>query len=106
MRQTKTKSDKAAKHCSLCGAKSWMFDDMRQIWVGPWHFNDCTTLPGNDELLIRNTQEQIEWESEKVVPKAMGARILNAIGKMMDKNNTPEQAAAMRVAIHQEIDKL
>jgi len=84
MRQTKTKSEKAIKQCSSCGAKTWLFDEQRQIWTGPWHFQDCATLAGNSELLILNAEFEAKWNEEKVVSREMGRRILKAIFTMLE----------------------
>ena len=81
------KEGKGAKRCDTCGAKTWMFDDMQQQWKGPWHFRDCAVLPGNDELLIRDTEEQMRYAEEKIVPKEMGANILKAIYTMLDSSS-------------------
>ena len=106
MRQTKTRSEKAAKFCSECGAKTWMWDDVMQKWQGPWHHIDCPSVPGGKELEEANLQAKLKWEQEEWVPREMGARILKAIGRMMDKHNTHEQMMATKEAIQKQLAKL
>lgn len=104
-RQTKVKSEKSAKHCSVCGAKTWQWDDMRQIWTGPWHFIECPEQPGNNELLIRNAEEQMRYAEEKVVPREMGRRILKAIFTMLE---SPDRDTMLKTkaAIQERLGKL
>ena len=105
-RQTKTKSERTAKHCSNCGAKTWQWDSMREQWNGPYHFADCPTLVGNDELIARNLEDKARWEQEQYVPRDKGAKVLQAIRRMMDKKNTPAQHLAYKQAILTELRKV
>jgi len=84
MRQTKTgTSGKGAKRCSACGAKLWLKDYNTGQFSGPWHFQDCPSIPGGAELTVANIEEKERWLEEKVVLKEQGARILAAIMLMM-----------------------
>jgi len=59
MRQTKPEnSGKGAKRCSACGAKLWMWDSMMLKWSGPWHFQECPSIPSGNELDLRNLEER------------------------------------------------
>lgn len=106
MRQTKTKSERSAKRCPNCGCKTWGWDSMREMWLGPYHFQDCPTLPGNDELITRNLEDKIRWEQEDFVPRDKGWLILKAIRKMLDKRNTPEEHEQYKRAILAELRKV
>ena len=106
MRQTKTRSERSTKVCSLCGARMWMWDDMMNRWSGPWHFNWCSEVAGGDDKRAADIEHDMRYAEEKVVPREQGARVLRAIGKMMDKKNTPEQMAKIKAAIQGEIKKL
>lgn len=105
MRQTKVKSEKEAKRCSACGAKSWMWDAMMLRWSGPWHFQDCPSVPGGAELTVANIEERARWLEEKVVPKEQGKRILQAILLMMA---SPSDGTMLqrKVAIQEELKRL
>ena len=106
MRQTKTSTEgKGAKLCTACGAKSWIWDAMMLRWQGPYHFQDCPSVPGGAELTVANSEERIGWLEEKVVPKEQGGRILAAIHKMLKEKND-KYKAAMKGAIQEEIGKL
>lgn len=83
MRQTKTSKDNETKRCSSCGAKTWLWDAMMLKLQGPWHFQDCPSVPGGAELSVANIEERERWLEEKTVPRKQGARILKAIELMM-----------------------
>lgn len=84
MRQTKTgNSGKGAKRCSACGAKLWLKDYNTGQFSGPWHFQDCPSIPGGAELTVANIQEREQRLDEKTVPREQGMRILRAINLIM-----------------------
>ena len=86
MRQTKTSGEgKGAKLCTACGAKTWMWDAMMLRWQGPYHFQDCPSVPGGAELTVANIEERERWLDEKVVPKEQASRILQSIFTMLSK---------------------
>jgi hypothetical protein len=100
-----TDSGRSAKRCTLCGAKTWLFDEMTQTWTGPWHFQDCPEVPGGEDLATANIAARIRWEAEKPVPKKQGRRILQAIYMMLDSPNH-EVMLQRKAAILEEIGKL
>ena len=100
-----TDSGRGAKRCSLCGVKTWLFDEMTQTWRGPWHFADCPEVPGGEDLAAANLEERIRWELEKPVPKVQGRRILKAIFLMLDSPSR-EVMLQRKAAILEEIEKL
>lgn len=105
-RQTTVKtSGKGAKHCELCGAKTWLFDDQQQRWSGPWHFNDCESLPGAAELSNRNTIARLNYDLEQAVPREKGRLVLKAILALLDAPSN-EAMLARKQAILEEIKKL
>jgi len=97
-------SGRSAKHCTLCGAKTWLFDEMTQTWKGPWHFQDCPEVPGGEELAAANIEARIRWEAEKPVPKEQGRRIMIAIFMMLD-SPSHEVMLQCKTAILEEIGK-
>jgi len=107
MRQTKTNmtEGKGAKRCSACGAKLWMWDSMMLKWSGPWHFQECPSIPGGNELDLRNLEERERWQEEKAVPRKQAARILKAINLMMVSPND-EVMRQRKVAIQEEIREM
>ena len=105
-RQTKTKSERSAKECSLCGARMWMWDTVAMKWSGPWHFNWCSEAVGGDDKRVADIEHDMRYAEEQFVSREQGARVLKAIGRMMDKRNTPEQMAKIKAAIQGEIKKL
>lgn len=100
-----TDSGRSAKRCTLCGAKTWLFDEMTQTWKGPWHFQDCPEVPGGEEMSAANIEARMRWESEQPVPKAQGRRILKAIFLMLGSPNH-EVMLQRKAAILEEIGKL
>lgn len=112
MRQTTVKtSGKGAKHCSLCGAKTWLFDAMQQVWSGPWHFNWCESRSGNKELANRNAIEELRYAEEKVVPREIGGRVLTALNLLLSTPKLPDGKPSpvyyiRKAAILEEIKKL
>ena len=105
MRQT-TVGDKAKrKVCSQCGATSWLRNQTTGEYTGPWHFNDCPSIPGGAELNMHNIDEKARWEQEKRVPKEQGARILKAINLMLFSPNH-EVMLERKAAIQGEICQL
>lgn len=106
MRQTKTKSERSVKRCSLCGIKTWQWDEQRCIWTGPWHTQDCPEVPGGEDLQAANVADRMRWAEEQYVPRDKGRLILKAIGKMLDKRNTPEQHEQYKAAILAELRKV
>jgi len=106
MRQTKPEnSGKGAKRCSACGAKLWMWDSMMLKWSGPWHFQECPSIPSGNELDLRNLEERERWQKEKAVPRKQAARILKAINLMMVSPND-EVMRQRKVAIQEEIREM
>ena len=107
MRQTKTSTEgKGAKVCTACGAKLWIWDAMMLRRSGPWHFQDCPSVPGGAELTVANIEERVRWLEEKRVSKEQGARIMVAIGKMLDKKKSRGEMLATKTAILEEVGKL
>jgi len=104
-RQTKVKSEKSVKRCSLCGARMWQWDDMRQIWSGPWHFNWCSEVPGGDDKRAADIEHDMRYAEEKVVPREMGRRILKAIFTMLE---SPDRDTMLKTkaAIQERLGKL
>jgi len=106
MRQTKTSTEgRGAKLCTACGAKLWIWDAMMLRWSGPWHFQDCPSVPGGAELTVANIEERERWLNEKVVPKEQAARTLEAIMLMM-VSPTREIMRQRKAAIQEEIKTL
>ena len=82
-RQTKTKSDRAAQRCAACGAKMWLWDEMQHRWQGEYHFAECSTGISGAMVSVANADAREAWEQEKVVPREMGVRILQAIRSLI-----------------------
>ena len=112
MRQTKTgTSGKGAKRCSACGAKLWLKDYNTGQFSGPWHFQDCPSIPGGAELTVANIQERERRLDEKTVPREQGARILEAINLMISTPKTADGKPSKvfyerKAAIQEEVGKL
>ena len=106
MRQVKAgEKSRSAKTCSACGAKMWLWDAMMLRWSGPWHFQDCPTVPGGEELSVRNIEDKMVRADEAVVPKKQGARIMKAIMLLIDSPSR-EVMLKRKAVIHEEIDRV
>ena len=99
------KSDREAKRCTACGARMWLKDYTTGQWSGPWHFQDCPSIPGGAELCVQNIEARAAWEKEKYVPKEQAWRILDAIMLMLD-SPTHEIMMQRKAAIQAEIKNL
>ena len=104
-RQTKTQSERTVKRCSNCGARTWQWDHLLEKWNGPYHFQDCPTLPGNDELIARNLENRMRWEQEDYVPREKGRLVLKAIYTMLAAPSQ-EVMLARKAAILAELKKV
>ena len=105
MRQTQTGNNGKRKECPACGAGSWLKDHNSGQFSGPWHFQDCPSVPGGAELTVANIEEKERWLNEKVVPKKQAARILEAVMLMM-VSPSREIMLQRKAAIQGEIEKL
>jgi ssDNA-binding Zn-finger/Zn-ribbon topoisomerase 1 len=108
-RQTKTKSEKATKTCSLCGARMWLWDEHRHRWIGPYHFQDCTTVTGGDIIAEENIRDKMQWDTEEYVPREKGRELLRMILDMNkklseDREEREKPLAKRKAIIHEEID--
>ncbi len=111
MRQTKTENSGGRKECSACGAGLWLKDHTLGQFSGPWHFQECPSIPGGAELSVQNIADKEVWNQEEWVPRKIGGRILTAIKLMLstrkDENGKPTKIYYDRkAAILEEIKKL
>lgn len=102
---------KANLVCSVCGCRMWLWDEWQHTWHGEYHFQDCPTIPGGDELFVRNLEDKARWEEEPFVPREQGARILQAIRLMLEspggKGGKPSEIFLQRKeAILEELARL
>ena len=98
-------SGKEAKRCDVCGCRTWLHDGMTGEFHGPYHFQECATVPGGAELAKLNALDRVRWQGEKPVPRAQGSRILKTIMLMM---NAPSRAVMLetKAAILHELEVL
>lgn len=99
------KSNREAKTCTACGARMWLKDYVTGNWSGPWHFQDCPSIPGGAELCVQNIEAKAAWDREKYVPKEQAIRIMSAI-MLMFKSPTREIMMQRKTAIQAETKNL
>ena len=97
------KSGRETKRCTACGARMWLKDYTTGQWSGPWHFQDCPSIPGGAELTVQNIADKEAWNQEKFVPKKQGARIMEAIMLMLS-SPSKEVMLQRKQAIQAEIE--
>ena len=105
MRQTQVKDTGKRKVCPHCGAGTWLRNENTGEFSGPWHFQDCATIPGGEMLQASNLEEKYRWEKERWVPREQGWRVFEAILSMLDSPNH-EIMLQRKAAIQEEIQRL